>query len=85
MSLALIDYLINKAALEHIAIGPILNITNSLRIITVKSFIERRKKVKITRDIIKASHKNSINLMASVVEQNRDNLEITEPLIIKAV
>ncbi|KAJ3463631.1 hypothetical protein MRS44_008417 [Fusarium solani] len=85
VSPALMDYLMNEAALEHVAIGPVLDITNSPRTVTVKSFMERRKKVKITRDIIEASHENSIDLVASVVEQNRDDLEITEPLIIEAV
>ncbi|RYP44958.1 hypothetical protein DL768_008620 [Monosporascus sp. mg162] len=82
----LMDYLLNEPTFEHIAMRSVSETSILKSDFTVECFLNRRKKkVKITRDIIRTAGRNGIDLPALVVEESRDDIEITEPLVEEAV
>ncbi|KAF5230266.1 hypothetical protein FAUST_9887 [Fusarium austroamericanum] len=82
----LMDYLLNEPAFEHIAMGSVYETAILKNTVTVESFLNRReKKLKITRDTIHTTSLHSIDLLALVLEDGRDDIEMTEALVEEAV
>ena len=82
---SLMDHLSTPDAFEYVAGCPVLEEPMLEGRETVKSFLGERKHAKITQDTIELSRKKGIELVVSVLEQNRDDIEITEPLARQAI
>ncbi|KAH7156179.1 heterokaryon incompatibility protein-domain-containing protein [Dactylonectria macrodidyma] len=78
----LMDYFLNEAAIEHVAMGHVHETTILNSTVTLESFGNKRnKKVEITPGAIEASHRNGINLPALVLRQSRHDIKITQTLV----
>jgi hypothetical protein len=84
-SKSVMDYLSTEAAFEYVAGCPVLEEPILEGRETVKSFLGEGKQAKVTQDTIELARNKGIDLLMFVIDQNRYDIEITEPLIMQAV